>query len=172
MKVFLCALILVASVQALAVVPADVDFQRPIWQRPPLPVYTSPAVPPSGTVTPSCQGVSGNVFQDGYSGMYAAPGGAEIDLWIAAGDLVATVRLSDGRWFEGAIDLGSADRALNIPLTSPTGNTGTLTICATHLTQNVCSRMGAAIIVGSALVSGPQIYTRNRTPVNSPICVP
>lgn len=124
------------------------------------------------TTSASCAGLTGNVFQTAYSGMYAAPGGAELDLWIAGNSLVATVRLLDGRWFEGAATLGPADREVNVPLTSPTGGGGLLTICATHLTVNYCSRLGAAVIIGGALQSGPQIYTRNRTPANNPICVP
>lgn len=130
--------------------------------------YRAPTQSPP---TPSCAGSNGNVIQTAYSGMYAAPG-AEFDLWINGNDLVAVVRLPDGRWLEGAAYVGPSVRSLNVVMVGPGGNNGILTLCATNLTTDgFCSRIGAGLIVNNALQVGPQIYTRNRTPANNPFCV-
>ena len=170
MKRFIAFLAASLCANAFAVVPAELDFTLRPWERPEWPTYQGPVVNPTPP-TPICGNPQGNVFQTAYSGMYANPSGSEVDLWITGNDLVATVRLGNGHWLEGAITLGAADRALYIPLVGPDGSDGQLTLCASWLTQNVCSRFDGALIIDGQAYSPMQTYTRNRTPANNPICV-
>ena len=121
--------------------------------------------------TLSCGGSNGNVLQPGYNGMYAAPGGYQIELLITGHELIAVVRRPDGTWLEGVANTGPSSTQLSVPLSSPNGSSGLLLLCASHLTADgFCSRLSAGVVVNGSVVSGLQGYTRNRAPI-VPYCV-
>lgn len=119
---------------------------------------------PQGTVA-SCQGASGNVLQAAYNGIYAGSDGTQFALIIQGQSLVVFVMRNNAKWLEGAANTGPSSTSLNVPLTAPNGDRGTLTLCATHLTTDgFCSRLGVGLIVNNTLDSGPEIFVRNHTP--------
>lgn len=174
MKRFLAAIaVALLCAPVFAVVPADVDYNARPWERPAWPTYPGPVATPPITAPPSCGNPQGNVFQTAYSGMYSNPFGSEVDLWIAGNDLVATVRLANGRWLEGAAFIPQGAREMNVVLRAPGGqSSGVLTLCASHIQQSFCSRFSGALIIDGQGYSSLSVYTRNRTPANNPICVP
>ena len=120
---------------------------------------------PQGTVTASCQGTNGNVFQGGYNGFYSGPDGSQIAIIIQGQNLVAFVIGTDGVAHKGTVNTGPSATTLTVPLVSGNGTTGVLTLCASHLTTNgMCSRFAAGVVISNALQSAPQIYTRTQSP--------
>jgi hypothetical protein len=133
--------------------------------------YNSRAGTAPQGATVSCQGVSGNVLQPAYNGFYAGSDGTQFALIIQGQSLAVFVMRNNTFWLEGAANTGPSATSLNVPLHAPNGDSGILTLCATHLTTSgFCSRLSSGLVVNGALQSGLQPYIRTQTP-NVSYCV-
>jgi len=115
----------------------------------------------AGSVVDSSFGQCGIIFgppiSSAYTGQYVFESAASIDFYVVGSTAVASVRLGDGRWYEGTAFVQPNELALAVPLTGPDG-AGELLMCA--MTKRSNGKITATVFVSDYQQVGPHHFDK------------